>query len=383
MKPKLYSLLLIITSCVLIISCKTAGKMYQKGNYDEAVELAAKKLQKDPHDRKTLDLLQNSYRFAVEDHEAKIRSNSESNNELKWEWMYNEYASLQRMYEAIRKSPEVFDIIRPADYSSYLVTYSEKAGDVRYDRGLSLMERNDKESFRNAYREFRQALQFKPGHRDIQQKMNEAYDYAVVNVVILPVEEYRYRFSSFNYSSRNLDETILRHLQNNAGSEFVRFYSSWDARSLNIRADEIVDLRFSNMNIGRYHDSRNTRKVSKEVVIKETVYRPDSIVKEYGRVDAFITTTTRTLRSEGLLQVNIRDAEGHWLWSDNFSSDHNWTTEFATYTGDARALSDSDKQLLNRPQDQPPHESEIVRCLLEQIENNAIYRIRNHYSRLY
>ena len=42
MKPKLYLLILAGVS-MLAISCKTASKMYEKGNYDEAVELAAKK----------------------------------------------------------------------------------------------------------------------------------------------------------------------------------------------------------------------------------------------------------------------------------------------------------------------------------------------------
>src|SRR5882757_10371474 len=116
MKSKLYAFLF-ITATVLFFSCKTAKKMYEKGNYDQAVELAAKKLQKKPNDAATLDILQNAYRFAVGDHEARIRNNANSNNDLRWEWTYNEYLGLQRLYDAIRKSPAVFDIVRPTDYS--------------------------------------------------------------------------------------------------------------------------------------------------------------------------------------------------------------------------------------------------------------------------
>jgi hypothetical protein len=382
MRLKLYTLIVIFLSA-LAFSCKTASKLYQKGNYDEAVELAAKKLQKDPDDPKLLDILRNSYRYAVEDHERSIRTHSESKNELRWEWMYSEYLSLQHMFEAIRKVPQVYELVRPNDYSSYLVTYAERAGDVRHDRGLSLMQNNDKQSYRNACRELRMALNFKPGNRDIELKMAEAYDYAVVNVVVLPIDDHGYSYSSYSHSYGNggFAETLLRNLQYNTGSEFVRFYSSWDARSRNIRADEILDMRFSNINIGRYYDSKETRKVSKEVVVKEIVYRPDSVVKEYAKVYADITTTTRTMRSEGLLQVNIRDGEGHWLWSDNFRNDHTWTSQFATFSGDERALSDSDKQLLNRKQENPPSEGEVIRCIMEQIEQNALQRIRNYYNR--
>lgn len=381
MKTKLYTLYLISIS-FLLFSCKTASKLYEKGNYDEAVELAAKKLQKDPNDSKLRNIIQTSYRYAAEDHESRIRNNSQSSNELKWEWMYNEYASLQKMYDAIRKVPEINKLVRPTDYSSYLITYGEKAADVRFDRGLSFMQRSDKQSYQNAYREFQVAERLKPGDRNIIQKKIEAYEYAVTNVVILPMQErYGFRYSSYNNSYNSLDEQLLRSLQYNSGNDFVRFYSDWDARSQNIRADEVVDMRLATMNIGRYYDSRSTRQVSKEVVIREIVYRPDSIVKEYGRVYADITTTRRTMNSDAMLQVNVRSGNGNWLWSDNFNANHSWTTEFASFTGDARALSESDKQLVNRGQQQAPREEEIIRCLLDEINNNALYRIRNYFNR--
>jgi tetratricopeptide (TPR) repeat protein len=383
MKPKLYPFFLIVILSIMAASCKTASKLYEKGNYDEAVSLAAKKLQKDPHDPKLLDIIRNSYRYAVEDHESSIRNYSESSNELKWEWMYNDYVALQHMYDAIHKVAEVFEIVHPTDYSSYLITYAEKAGDIRYDRGLALMDRGDKQNYRSAYREFQAALNFKPGNTAIQQDLNDAWDYAVTNVVVLPMEQTGYRFSSFpGYETWNFDAQLIRNLQYSTGNEFVRYYSSGEARSKNIRADQVIDIQFSRMDIGRYNDNRDTRKVSKDVVIKETVYRPDSIVKEYGKVYAQITTTHRSMRSEGSLLVNVRDADGRWLWSDRFSGYHNWTTDFASYTGDARALDETDKQLVNRIQQQPPREEEIVRCIMDELDNNILYRIREYCNHL-
>ena len=381
MKSKLYILFFAGIS-ILFFSCKTAGKLYEKGNYDEAVELAAKKLQKDPNDGKLLDIIQHSYQYAVNDHESRIRTNVESSNELKWEWMYNEYASLQKMYDAIYRVPSVFNILKPLDYSSYLVTCSEKAGDLRYDRGITFMQRYDKQSYRNAYREFQTAIRFRPGNRDAIQKMNEAYDYAVTNIVILPMQQYGgYVYSSYTVGGNNFDDQLIRSLQFNSGNEFVKFYSAWDARSQNIRTDQMVDMRLATINIGRYHDYRTTRRVSREIVVREIVIRPDSIVKEYGWVHADISSTRRTMNSDALLQVNVRDNDGGWLWNDNFNGNHNWSTEFATYTGDARALSAGDKQLVERRQEFAPTENEIMKCMLEQINNDALYRIKNYFNR--
>lgn len=381
MKSKLYILYFAGIS-VLTFSCKTASKLYEKGNYDEAVELAAKKLQKDPNDEKLLDIIRNAYRYAVNDHESRIRTNAESSNELKWEWMYNEYASLQRLYDAFYRVPSVLKSVNPLDYSSYLITYSEKAGNVRYDRGLTFMQRYDKQSYRNAYREFQAALGFKPGNRDAILKMNEAYEFAVTNVVILPMQQQGgFVYSSYSIGGNNFDDQLIRSLQYNTGNEFVKFYSAWDARSQHIRADQVVDMRLATFNIGRYHDYQTSRRVSKEIVIKETVFRPDSIVKEFGWVHADITSTRRTMNSDALLQVNVNDNDGHWLWSDNFNGNHNWSTEFATYTGDARALSVSDKQLIDRTPNFAPTENEIMKCMLGQINNDALYRIKNYFNR--
>ena len=378
---KIYTLIT-ISFFLLVVGCKTASKQYDKGNYDEAVQLAVKKLQKKPNEEMRA-LLQSAYQYAVNDHESKIHQLSNNTNELKWEWIHAEYSSLQRLYEAIQRSPEALSIVTPTDYSSYLHTYADKAADTRFQRGMMWMDKNDKLSFRNAYHEFNAALQYRPGELTFIERRNEAYENAVINVVVMPMEGNRYRFSSYNnHELRDFENDLLRQLQYNSGNQFVKFYSSWDASSRNIQPDQFVDFRFSTFDIGRTRDQRSTREVSKEIVIKETVYRPDSVVKEYKKVFAKITTTKRAMLSQGNLQINVRDASGRWLWSDDIRGDHDWCTEFSTYTGDERALSESDKQLVNRRQDSPPNDNEITRCIINEINSNMSGKLRNYFSRL-
>src|SRR6187401_802130 len=379
---KIYTLVSLIAFILLVAGCKTASKLYDKGNYDEAVQLAVKKLQKKPDDEMKA-LLQNAYQYAVNDHETRIHQLSDNTSDLKWEWIYAEYSSLQRLYEAIHRSPEALSIVDPTDYSSYLHTYADKAADTRFQRGMIWMDKNDKLSFRNAYHEFEAALQYRPADLTFIERRNEAYESAVVNVVVMPIENSRYRFSSYNNSEiTNFENDLLRQLQYNTGNQFVKFYSSWEADSRNIQVDQFVDFRFNTFDLGRTRDERSTREVSKDIVVKETVHRPDSVVKEYKKVFAKITTTKRTMLSEGNLKINIRDASGRWLWSDDIRGNHNWCTEFSTYTGDERALTESDRQLVNRGQDHPPHEEEITRCIINEIRSTMPARVRNYFSRL-
>lgn len=382
MKLKLYTLL--FTALILLAaSCKTARKLYEKGNYTEAVELAAKKLQKDPDDPKLLAIIQDAYGYAVNDHESRIRSQAESSGELKWEAMYNEYVSLQRMHDAIYKVPAVFNLIKPANYSSFVNTYASKAADVRFDRGMALMEQYDKQSYRQAYREFQVAQRLQPGDSRISASLNEAWNGAVTNVVVLPMQQNGgFVYSSYSPGTVNLDDQVVRDLQYNSGNEFVKVYSAWEARSKQIRVDQEVDLRFTTADIGRYHDERSSRKVSREVVVKEKVIRPDSIVREYAQVYATIITNRRTMSSTATLQMTVRDENGRWMWSDDIRSHHDWSTEFAYFTGDTRALSDADRQLVDRRRETEPSEYDIMRCLVDQVSNDAHYRLRNYFARL-
>jgi hypothetical protein len=380
MKLKLYSLI-IISVVIMLLGCKTASRQYQQGNYDEAVQLAAKKLQKKPNDAATLDILQNAYRFAIEDHESRIRNNSNSNNDLRWEWNYNEYVDLQQLYDAIRKVPAVYDIVHPTDYSSFVATYQEEAGNARFDRGLALMQNNTISSYKQAYFEFQKALELKSGDLSARQKMDEAYANAVTNVIVLPVVRSGYQYSTYDYNYNNFDNNILRYLSANNSNQFVRYYSPADVNISNLRTDQVIESKFSNIDIDHYRDQRSVREVSKQVVVKEVVIRPDSIVKEYATVKARVTTTRRTLHSDGLLQVTVKDNNNQWLWSDAYQGEYNWSSEFSSYTGDARALSDEDKKLVNRKEEFPPRNDDIMRIILDEIQTKTQCGIRDYYNR--
>ncbi len=377
MKLKLYSIAFISLSLVLF-SCKTAQKLYQRGRYDEAVELAARKLGKKPNDASTLAVLQDAYRFAVNDHEARIRTLSNSGSDLRWENMYAEYADLQRLYDAIRRSPAVFDIVQPTDYSSFMATYQEEASNARVERGLELLDQGSKASARQAYYEFQKALSLKPGDISIQQKMDEAYANAVTNVVLLPLSRYGYQYSSYNYDFNNFNYNVLRYLNNNTHSPFIRYYG---ANETAVRADNAVEMRFSDVNIGRYRDQRSTREVSKQVVSKEIVHKPDSVTREYITVKARITITTRTVQADGLLQASIKDLDNRRIWSDTYRGDYSWSATFASFTGDERALSEEDKRLVKQREQWPPSNDEIIRIIMSDIQNKAQCGISEYYNR--
>ena len=382
MKPKLY-LLSFLSAIVLLFSCKNAQKLYNSGNYDEAVQLAAKKLQKKPNDTKMLVVLQDAYRFAVDDHESRIRSYAETNNDLKSEKIYGEYLQLQNLYEIIRRTPAVYDIVQPADYSSSVSTYRDEAANNRVERGMDLLDRDDKASSREAYYEFQKALALKPGDLSIKEKLNDAYANAVTNVMVLPLTKVGLQFGSYDFDYRNFNYNVTRYLQNNNSSQFVRYIAETDAGYRDVRADNFLDMRFSDVNIGRYRDQRDTREVSRQVVGKEIVVSKDSVRKEYITVKAKITVTTRVIHANAMLQAMLRDDSNRRFWSDTYRGDYDWTYSFATYTGDERALSDEDKMLINQREEWPPSNDEIIRIIMDDIQRKTECGISEYYNHMY
>lgn len=375
--------ILLLSFSLTLIACKSASKAYDEGNFTNAIELAIKKLQKNPNDGEIKALAKNAYANAVNNHQDNIRSLSNSTNDDRFGKLYNEYLQLQKLYSLVRSQPSLTNFLRPVDYADYVETYANKSAEIHYQKGLTLLNENNKTAFREAYNEFKTALRYTPGDNVIQKKSEEAYQAAVINVVVLSMDQNygSYRYSS-SYELRNFEVDIIRNLRYQLHNDFVQLYTEWDAKSRNVEPDEILEMRFGRLDIGRPYDQTQTRNVSKEIVVREVVYKPDSVVKQYGTVNAQIITTRRNMISEGDLYLSVRDARGRVVWNDIFRGEHRWQTEFATYRGDERALSQNDRTLLNRNRNdyEAPREDDIIKEIFREIQNDMSYRLRNYYN---
>jgi hypothetical protein len=373
--------ILLITASLFFAGCKTATKAFNKGDYADAIELGVKKLNKDPYDADTKELVKTAYTFAVNNHEEAIRNLSGSNSDSRYESILKEYNKLQDLYNTIHEYPAVAHMIPATNYSEYIQTYRNKAAEVHVSNGDKWMNEGNKRAYREAYNEYRNALRY-TNNGDIKKKRDDAYNSALTKVLIVPIQNYGgYSYNS-SYQLQQFQSEIMRTLANNMNNEFIKFYSEWDMRNRDFEPDQILEMNLGRIRIGQPYDQQSAREVSKEVVIKEIVYKPDSVVKQYGTVRARITTVRRTLLSEGELYLSLRDPKGRILWNDRFTGQHRWQTGFATYTGDERALSESDRALLNRGSNyNVPSEDEIMNELYRQIQSDLSYRLRNYFDR--
>lgn len=377
---KRYSLLLLP---LLFAACKSPTKAFNQGNYTDAIERSVRKLQKDPGDGASKHILQSAYIFAVNQYEEKIRNLSTLSSDNRWEQLYFQYSQLQHLYDKINESPAAVQAAKPVNYASYLSTYADKSADAHVQKAMLLLENNDddRSDYREAYYELNTALRYKPNDDGILKKLRDAKEAATVTILLMPVDaagSYRYNTS---YAFRNFEPNLVRAIRSGINNEFLNFTTSFESRRAQTEPDEVAEMRLGSFAIGRPYDESRTRTVTKEVVVKETVYSKDSVVKEYTKVQARITTTKRLLVSTSDLYIDIRNRSRLSLWNDVVRAEHRWATEFSTYTGDERALGESDKTLLNKQPQLPPREDDIVDQLLQQLATNTTQRLRSYYNR--
>lgn len=383
---KLY--LTALVSLLWLAGCKSAQKIYDQGNFDQALERSVKKLQRDPGDATALRVAKDAYSEAVARQESEIRNLLLAGDAESYIQVYRRYHYLQGLYQTLQQSPAAQKAIHPTDYSSYLITYRNKAADVYLERGKALAAADTKRGYQEAYRQYRAAADIKPNDPDIRRLVSETYQAAVTVVMVLPMDTYgsNYFFSNSSFQLRNFQDRLIRQLNNSTANDFIRYYSEWDALSRDMRPDQVMEMRLGRMRFGQPFDRTESRQVQKQVVVKEIVHKRDSVTREYATVTATITTTFRTLISEAGLLLTSRDPGGRILWADEFGGQHRWEVNFATWKGDERALSETDKQYINAHQpgeQRVPREDEIVDELLRQIQNDLASRLRSNYRRYF
>jgi hypothetical protein len=379
MKTKIYSTATMVTFLsVILFSCKSVNKLYQKGDYDEAVITAVKKLQKNKLKDDTKELIADAYAKAINQRTENIRSFTLRNDELKWEAIASEYSRMQQLTDAVNRSAEALQYVKPIDFKQQYADAAEQAATVRYNRGMQWMQQGDKQGARNAYYEFDAATRYRTGNRELEELRNRSFDAAATYVVVNTSST---RYFSYNEAAQTFDRDLLNYLQCNAPSIFVKYYSPWEAQRLSRNADQVIDFVFDNIRQGNAQTDRTEKEVYKDnVLLRERYIRADSVVKEYGRVTAKIYTTKETINTIGAVYVTIRDANSRFTIMDRrVEGNYCYTNEYARFTGDERALSADDKNRINTTSSNRPNE----RALLEAINRNIYNQVTNELKYFY
>lgn len=369
----------------LLMACKSGEKAYNRGQYDEAVRLFVKKLQKRPNDSKSLELLPKAYQVALEARESNVNTQMLSNSTLKWERIRNEYSAMQNLYYIIQSSPAALSVVKPKDYASAITGAQENAAEARYDRGVAYLKKGDKASARKAFAEFQATLSLVSNYRDAKELMDQAFNAGTIYVAI---SQLQMRNPWFQFTADNFRDALLRDLQNRKLDRFVQFIDEREARTQNFRPDHFLELTFYDFVVGQTYVDRFQKEVTKEIVIGQIKERDSTgkvVSKDvWGTVKATIFTTKKTITSGGMMDYRITETDNNRLLRTNrIPGEYVWVNQFGTFKGDERALSDEDRKLIGGSDVPPPNPQQLFTEMTRPIYNQLARELQQYYNGIY
>lgn len=376
--------LLLITSTVLLfVACKTSKNYLTRVDEDKTLFDIVKTLKKHSSDDSATRALPIVYERVQQKHLKKIDSYKNNREISRWDKIIDEYTVLQQMYDAINSSAVAGSLIKAINYQNDIYDVKQLAAEDYYQLGTTLLQSNRRDDAKKAYGYFKKTGKYVPSYKDATSKMDEAYQNAIINVVINPVQDNSFFFNSgwgnygYNYSNEYFQQTLIRELGGTYSSRYpAKFFTDWEARRENIQPDWVVDLTLRNMDIPRPTNYTYSRNVNKQI---ETG-RDTSGKIIYQTVYATVNITKQSFTARGQMDVNISDVVSRKNISYNtFSDDYRWEEEYATYTGDSRALSSNDWSLINNKNYNAPRKedvlNELYRKIYPQVKNRIIYAV--------
>ena len=371
----------ILLSLFAFPGCKTSKPYLERSDNDNALFDAVRSLKKRSSDTAAINALPILYNNAQQRHIRKIGAFTESKELSRWDKIIDEYSTLQNMYNAILDVDAAYAAVKPVNYQQTIYEIQQNAAEDYYATASGYLSVPGRDNTKNAYKLFKKTERFVANYKDARQKMDEAFQSAIVNVQVNPVQDNSYFFNSswgnygYNYSNEYFQQTLVRELKN-SNRYPARFYTDWEARRDNVQPDWVVDLSLRNMNLPRPQTYRYSRNRSKQVENG----RDSSGKPVYQTVYATINITRQSFTARADMEVIVLEVATKKIITRNtYREDYTWQEEYGTYSGDSRAFDGNDWNLINNNRFNEPRKedvlNELYRKLYPQVKNRIIYAV--------
>jgi hypothetical protein len=379
MKPLFYVLII----AFFLPACRSSKNYISRSDHDNTIFDAIKTLKKNNADTAALNALPMLYAAAEERNLRKINSYNTIVELNRWDKIIGTYNTLQEMHDAIIESDAASSVVKPTNYRQLIYDLKQQAAEDHYNAAVDYLNRPGRDDAKKAYTYFKKADQFSPGYQDAKIKMDEAYQHAIVNVVINPVQDNSFFFNSgwgnfgYNYSNEYFQLSLVRELKGINSKRYpARFFTDWEVRRDNVQPDWEVNLTLRNMHIPLPQTYTYSRNVSQQV----EQGRDSSGKIVYRTVYATLNIARRSFTARADMEISVRDlATNKNITYNTFREDYRWEQEHATYTGDSRALGPNEWAIINNSHYNDPRKEDILnelyRKLYPQVKNRISYAV--------
>ncbi len=358
MKRILYSTLL---SCIMLGSCANVQKLVDQGNYDEAINLAARKLSgKKNKKTKHVKALERAFIKVMNQDLERIRYLGLEDSGDSWGEAYWIYHSINKRQETIAPFLPLISKdgyvahFKMINVSNDMADAAQKAGALYYTTGREQLTgaklHNDKLLARQANRTLEQAKSFDPSIRDLEFYLSESIDLGTNHILLKAQNEF---LPTYNWVGK------IR--SNNRWTQY--YYHSADRTSY----DFIASLIVQDVTLSPEQEVINREFYSKEIESWKDITNSDgsiatdtlgNVIQEKV-IEIREAQVTQIERSKSVIlsgSADIRDAQsGKSIISEPLQLSIDFYSEAYRVRGDQRALPErirnSRRQIENFPSD--------------------------------
>ncbi len=362
----------------LLFSCSGSRKSNQYKEKD--LQMLMKRLNKRGSDPQVIEDIKTVYLQRSNQSLQRIEQYQYGEAPFKWDQIILETEYLQRMYEIIQQNQYAFQVVQPINYRYQLQDLTDSAASAYYNYGMEAFQEVGRNQKRIAYESFQKCLTFQRNYKDAFQKMREAFDSAMVHVLInkMQFEDFRYMFlMGSSLRSRPVFSVVqmVSKLEGNGNQAIpARFYSESNLLAENRSPDHVVDMIWRNVQFNTGNFQTRTYERSKQIEIgRDTSNQP-----VYQTVYANLTVLESAIKSTGEFHILVTDAVNRrMIKSYKLPAHYQYSFEFATFTGDKRALQSTDWTLVNRKgTERLPTREEAMERMMENIYQETVSSIR-------
>ncbi|WP_299097059.1 hypothetical protein [uncultured Winogradskyella sp.] len=359
----------------VLVSCsakKQIEEAISHGNYDQAISEALRKLENNKDKKRKQDyviMLKEAYDKVLTEDLAQIEHLKKDGNPELYKTIYESYADLEARQNAIKhvmplKINGKTISFSFNDYSNELVEYRYKTSDYLMDKGLDLLDTEEKFNAREAYSLFDYVDSINPNFEDVRDLMQEAHfkgmDYVQVSIL--------------NETHQIIPQRLEAELLDFNTYGLNQFWTTYHAIADNtIDYDFAMELQLKRINISP--ERVNERQLLRE---KQIVDGWEYLLDDNGnvakdslgndiKVDKIVNVRARffevlqTKSSQVIADVVYKDLKQNQV-IDAFTIDSGFTFEnvFGRFKGDRRALNRDDVNLLRQRQVNFPSDEQMV-----------------------
>ncbi|MGW8121598.1 hypothetical protein ACV07N_02985 [Roseivirga echinicomitans] len=376
MKTFLHSILALMV--LTIVSCATGKNALEKGNYETALDRAISRLQSNPDNKKSQDVLIEGYRLATNYHMDYIRMLAGNNDPNKWEATYYQYKQLNSYYRQIQRCPACLALVMPKSYINEEIDAARKAADYQVELGNQALATNTIDGGRRAFKHYNFALRFDRNVPNIDNLLTDARNMGTVRVLIEPIPMHS---RSLALTNEYFENRIIEYLDRFSEGRFVQFFTVDEAEQIDLQPDQIVSMQFDDFVLGQTLIESKTREVKRDSVVVGQFTDSKGVKHDvYNTVKAQLTVNRKTLSSQGVMNFEIRDAyTNRILTNRKLPNQDIWVHEWASFNGDGRALNRDEIEMSKGRELPPPPPQTLFIGFVDRIYDQIIGNISNFY----